>query len=176
VKLDVHRRLAEIATAQGKGYGKLVQKLLAVSFLEAGAERVTERAVQGIDLEVTLPGGRQVALEVKTSEPGAPGDVTLGRKDVEGLAARREQGLAPYFAVLGNRLLDDWVFARCEPGEIPPGTYSPTRLRPYRDHALEAVVATTFAEAVVRHAGRAAEGGQAALDEVLRGYPAFRIA
>lgn len=176
MKLDVHRRLGEIATAQGKGYGKLVQKLLAIAFLEAGAERVTERSVQGIDLEVTLADGRRIALEVKTSEPGAAGDVSFGKKDVDGLVAQAEKGISPYFAVLGNRLLDDWILARYEPGEIQPNAaYSPTRLRPYRDRALEALVAETFPEAVGRYAGRAAEGGQGALDEVLRGYPAYRI-
>ena len=177
MRLDVHRRLAEIAAAQGKGYGKLVQKLLAIAFLKAGAERVTERSVQGIDLEVTLVGGRDIALEVKTSEPGASGDVSFGKKDIQGLVARAEQGYAPYFAVLGNRLLDEWVLAHHEPGELEPGsTYSPTRLRPYRDRELEGLIAVPFAEAVGRHAGRAAEGGQGALDAVLRGYDAFRIA
>lgn len=177
MKLHVHRRLAEIGAAQGKGYGKLVQKLLAVAFLEAGAERVTERGVQGIDLEVTLADGRRLALEVKTSEPGAAGAVSFGKKDVQGLDARREQGYAPYFAVLGNRLLDDWVLARHEPDELEPGaSYSPTRLRPYRDRALEQLLATPFEEAVGRYAGQAVEGGQGALDEVLRGYDAFRIA
>lgn len=177
MKLHVHHRLGEIGATQAKGYGKLVQKLLAIAFLEAGAERVTERSVQGIDLEVTLPGGRRLALEVKTSEPGAPGTVELGKKDVQGLAARAEEGYEPYFAVLGNRLLDDWVFAHHRPGELEPNTaYSPTRLRPYRDRELEAVVAGPFADAVARHAGLALEGGQGALDEVLRGYEGYRIA
>lgn len=177
MKLQVHRRLGEIAAAQGKGYGKLVQKLLAIAFLDAGAERVTERSVQGIDLEVTLPGGQRIALEVKTSEPGASGDVQFGKKDIQGLVARAEEGYTPYFAVLGNRLLDSWVFARHEPDEIVPNTaYSPTRLRPYRDRDLEALVREAFAEAVSRHARRAVEGGQGALDGVLRGYDAFRIA
>ena len=177
MRLDVHRRLGEIAAAQGKGYGKLVQKLLAIAFLDAGAERVTERSVQGIDLEVTLAGGRRIALEVKTSEPGASGDVQFGKKDLQGLVARAEEGYEPYFAVLGNRLLDDWVLAHHLPGELEPNNaYSPTRLRPYRDPELETLVAEAFAEAVGRHAGRAAEGGQGALDEVLRGYDAFRIA
>lgn len=177
MKLEVHRRLAEIAAAQDKGYGKLAQKLLAIAFLEAGAARITERSVQGIDLEVTLDDGRRLALEVKTSEPGASGEVKLGAKDIQGLVARTEEGFEAYVAVLGNRLLDDWVLARHAPGEIAPGeTFSPTRLRPFRDRALEARIAEPFAEAVGRHADRATQGGQAALDAVLRGYAAFRIA
>ena len=176
MKLDVHRRLGEIATAQGKGYGKLVQKLLAIAFLEAGAEYVTERSVQGIDLEIGLAAGRRIAMEVKTSEPGAPGEVSFGKKDIQGLVAHLEKGFLPYFGVLGNRLLDDWIFAAYQPGEIrSDAKYSPTHLRPYRDPDLEALVAATFPEAVVRHARRAEEGGQGALDEILHGYDAFRV-
>ena len=177
MKLEVHRRLGEIGAAQGKEYGKLVQKLLALAFLEAGATRITERSIQGTDLEVTLADGRKIALEVKTSEPGASGKVEFGKKDVQGLEAREEAGYAAYFAVLGNRLLDDWLFVRHAPGEIQTGTaYSPTRLRPYRARDLEEVVADTFAAAVARHGGTAAEGGQGALNEILRGYEAFRLA
>ena len=175
MKLQVHRRLAEIAAAQDKAYGKLVQKLLAIAVLEAGATRATERGVQGIDLEIRLDD-RKIALEVKTSEPGAPGEVKLGAKDIQGLIARAEEGFETYVAVLGNRLLDDWVLARHAPGEIVPNaTFSPTRLRPFRDRALEARIAGPFAEAVIRHARRAVEGGQGALDEILRGYDAYRL-
>ena len=177
MKLDVHRRLAEIHAAQGKGYGKLVQKLLALAFLDAGATRVTERSIQGIDLELTLADGRDIAVEVKTSEPGASGEISFGKKDVQGLVAREEQGFAPYFAALGNRLLDDWLFVPYEAGEIQTGTaYSPTRLRPYRDRELESIVDDTFSAAVVRHGGTAAESGQVALDEVLRTYDGYRTA
>ena len=103
--------------------------------------------------------------------------VSFGRKDVKGLVARQEEGFAPYFAVLGSGLLDEWIFARYHEGEIRPGaSYALTRLRPYRDRHLEAVVAETFPTVVVRHAGRAAEGGQPALDEVLRAHPSFAIA
>ena len=176
MKLDVHRRLGEIARAQGKGYGKLVQKLLAIAFLEAGVDYVTERSVQGIDLEIGFADGRRIAMEVKTSEPGAPGDVSFGKKDIHGLVAHTEKGFLPYFGVLGNRLLDDWIFAVYEPGEIRSDEkYSPTHLRPYRDRELEAVVAKTFPEAAGRHARLAEESGQGALDTVLLGYDAFQI-
>ncbi len=56
MRLDVHRRLRDLSDKTGKEYGKLVQKLLAIAFLEAEAESVTDRCVQGIDLDVTLHG------------------------------------------------------------------------------------------------------------------------
>jgi hypothetical protein len=50
-----------------KEYGKLVQKLLAIALLGAGADSLTDRSTQGIDLEATIRGKRR-AIEVKTTE------------------------------------------------------------------------------------------------------------
>ena len=94
MKLEVHQRLSELSTAAGKEYGKLVQKLLAIALLEAGAESLTDRSTQGIDLEATFRGKKR-AIEVKTTESGA---VSLGKKDLEGLAAREADGMRAYVA------------------------------------------------------------------------------
>ena len=163
-------------------YGQLVQKLLALAFLEAGATRVTERSTQGIDLEVELADGRRAALEVKTSmaregQMTGTSTVAFGKKDVAGLVAREAEGYEPYLAVLGAGLLDDWIFARYRAGELrAPASCSPTRLRAYRDLALEQLVKDTFVDAVMRHATTAIEGGQGALDEVLGAHPAYSTA
>jgi hypothetical protein len=173
MRLDVHQRLSELSTATEKEYGKLVQKLLAIALLEAGAESLTDRSTQGIDLEVTFRGKKR-AIEVKTTESGA---VSLGKKDLEGLVAREADGMRTYVAVLGNRFLDEWTIARFHEGELQPSqSYSITQLRPYREAELERAVAKPFAEAVLNHADTAARGGQRALDEVLASYPAFRRA
>ncbi len=173
MKLEVHERLSGLSASAGKEYGKLVQKLLAIAFLEAGAESLTDRSTQGIDLELVLKG-KSRAIEVKTSESGA---VSLGKKDLEGLAAREDGGAKAYIAVLGNRFLDEWTLARFYRGELQPSqSYSITQLRPYRDHELERAIAKTFPEAVLKHADAAASRGQSALDEVLTGYPAYRRA
>ncbi len=50
MRLDVHRCLRDLSDRTGKEYGKLVQKLLAIAFLVAEAESVTERWIQVIDL------------------------------------------------------------------------------------------------------------------------------
>ncbi|HUR29587.1 MAG TPA: hypothetical protein VM509_15465, partial [Planctomycetota bacterium] len=173
MKLEVHERLRLLSDATQKEYGKLVQKLLAIAFLEAGAESLTDRSTQGIDLELVV-AGKLLAIEVKTSESGA---VALGKKDLEGLAAREEGGARAYVAVLGNRFLDEWTFARFFKNELQPAqSYSITQLRPYRDRELERTVAKTFPEAVLKHADVAASRGQTALDQVLAQYPAFRRA
>jgi hypothetical protein len=157
VRLEVHRRLRELAAAQGLEHGKLVQKLLALAFLEAGAVRVTDRSTQGIDLEVTLADGRRVALEVKTTQGET---LSLGEKDLEGLRARLGEGFVPYVAILGPHLLDDWIFARFTDGEIRPRqAYPPLLLRaagPFpRAGGREA-----FPAAVIAHGAAAASGGQ----------------
>lgn len=173
MKLEVHQRLSDLSAATGKEYGKLVQKLLAIALLEAGAEGLTDRSTQGIDLEATIKGKRR-AIEVKTTESGA---VTLGKKDLEGLAAKEADGARAYVAVLGNRFLDEWTFARFHKGELQPSqSYSVTQLRPYRDHELERSVARHFDEAVLAHADAAARGGQPALDAVLGAHPQYRRA
>jgi Holliday junction resolvase len=173
MKLEVHQRLSELSAAAGKEYGKLVQKLLAIALLDAGAESLTDRSTQGIDLEATIKGKRR-AIEVKTTESGA---VSLGKKDLDGLAAREKEGARAYVAVLGNRFLDEWTFARFHAGELQPSqSYSVTQLRPYRDRELERSVVKPFADAVLKHADAAARGGQSALDEVLAAHPAYRRA
>jgi hypothetical protein len=174
VKQDVHRRLRDLSERRGKEYGKLVQKLLAIAFAEAGARTITERGTQGIDLEIDLGDGRMLAVEVKTAQTGV---VSFGKKDIEGLASQRGKGREPYFACLGSALLDEWIFARCFAGEIrEKRDYPLTQLRAYRDRALESIVRETFSAAVVAHAAAAGEGGQGALDAVLKGYPCYEVA
>jgi Holliday junction resolvase len=173
VKLEVHQRLAELSKATDKEYGKLVQKLLALALLEAGAEDLTDRCVQGIDLEATFKGKRR-AIEVKTTESGS---ISLGKKDLEGLAAKEGAGSRAYVAALGNRFLDDWTFARFHKGELQPSqSYSITQLRPYREAELERAVSRAFADAVLAHADAAMRGGQNALDELLKAHAQYRQA
>jgi len=128
---------------------------LAIAFCEAGATRVSERSIQGIDLEVVLTDVK-VALEVKTAQSDK---VRFGKKDIDGLDARRTEGFTPYFAVLGPGLLDEWVFAQCFSAEIQAQRdYSIFQLRAYRDTALEATVSATFPAAVSKYSVVAAQG------------------
>ena len=173
MKPGVHVELRRLAEGTGKEYGKLVQKLLALAFLDAGADRVTERGTQGIDLEVDLRG-RSLAVEVKTAEGSA---VTLGKKDIEGLAARGREGADPYVAVLGARLADHWIFARYHPGELRANQKLPlVAYRAWRDRDLEQAVIGAFDRAVEQHAGVAGARGQGALDALLLAHPSFHRA
>ena len=174
MKHEVYRRLSELSEVSDKEYGKLVQKLLAIAFCKAGAIRLIERSIQGIDLEVTLPDKRQIAVEVKTAQDQS---VKFGKKDLDGLANQIEAGLEPYFAVLGSELLDEWVLARYYVDEIKPNQqYRLTQLRAYRDKELEESIRDHFDEAVIEYTNLPDTNRQAALDEVLRSFSCVAIA
>ena len=174
MKHEVYRRLGELSEASDKEYGKLVQKLLAIAFCKAGAVRLVERSTQGIDLEVTLPDERQIAVEVKTAQDQT---VKFGKKDLDGLASQIEAGLEPYFAALGSQLLDEWILARYDIGEIKPNQqYRLTQLRAYRDTELEDSIREHFDEAVIECTNLPDTNRQAALDEVLRSFSCVSVA
>ncbi len=174
MNFDTHRRLGDLAEATGQEYGKLVQKFLAIAFCESGAHRVTERSTQGIDIEVVLADGRPLAVEVKTTLTGV---VTFASGNINGLENSLARGYEPYLAVLGSRLVDDWLLARFWTGEIQANrTYSPNRLRPYRDAALEALLSPLFEQAVVKHGDTAMRDRQGGLDAVMRAYRCYAAA
>ena len=174
MKHEVYRRLSELSEASDKEYGKLMQKLLAIAFCKAGAIRLVEHSTQGIDLEVTLPDERRIAVEVKTAQDES---VKFGKKDLDGLANQAEAGLEPYLALLGSQLLDEWILARCHAGEINPNQqYRLTQLRAYRDKELEDLIRGHFDEAVLEYTNLPETNRQGALDEVLRGFACVSIA
>ncbi len=174
MKHEVYRRLSELSQESDKEYGKLVQKLLAIAFCKAGAIRLVERSIQGIDLEVTLPNDRRIAVEVKTAQDQS---VKFGKKDLDGLTSQAEAGLEPYFALLGSQLLDEWILARCHMGEIKPNQqYRLTQLRAYRDNELEESIRAHFDEAVLEYTNFPGTNRQAALDDVLRDFSCVSIA
>ena len=168
MKHEVHRRLKDLSLEAEKEYGKLIQKLLAIAFCRAGALRLIERSTQGIDLEVTLPDDRRIALEVKTTQDQS---VKFGKKDLDGLASQAEAGLDPYFAILGSQILDEWILARYYTGEIKANQqYRLAHLRAYRESELEDWMRESFDKAVIECTNLPAMNRQAALDKVLRSF------
>ena len=168
-----YRRLTEMREQTDKEFGKLVQKLLAIAFLETGVEALVERSIQGIDLEVTI-AGKRLAFEVKTCEGDS---LTLGKKDLEGLAREIKTGAEAYVAVLAGGLLDEWMILRYTPGEIPPSkSLSTFDLRPYRNRELERRIGDAFEEALEKHAATAIYKRQKGLDSELERYPARELA
>jgi len=170
---DAMAVLRDLRQRYDVAYGKIAQKLLGIAFLEAGATSVTERSVQGIDLQVVLDSQR-LALEVKTTEKGI---VQLAKKDVDGLRARASEGFEPHVAVLGFRTLDRWLLTRFHDAEFTPGRKLPVdALRAWRRPELEARVCPAFTAAVHRLGGEVLRVGPLALDDALRAYGAWHTA
>lgn len=163
--------LDHLARESGKEYGKLVQKLLAISLLEAGVQGLVERSIQGIDLEFEA-AGRSFGLEVKTSISHA---IRLSAKDIAGLNRLVEQGVAVRVAVLLQGPLEDWIMATYHSGEFSAGRdLSSFKLRPYRDKALEERIAEPFDAVVQAHTKTAVTQGQGGLDRILETYGQWR--
>jgi len=173
VKPQTRRQLDDLSRRTGKEYGKLVQKLLAIAFLETGAEHLVESSIQGIDLEVRIAGVEH-AFEVKTCEGRG---ITLGKKDVADLTGHLQRGEAVYIAMLASGLFDDWIFARLKSGELPSGRkLSAFKLRPYRNRQLEQRICAAFESAVKRFGEAATTERQRRLDQILARYPAHQLA
>ena len=173
MKPQTHAKLIELREKTGKEYGKLVQKLLAIALLETEVERLVERSIQGIDLDVMIAGQRY-GFEVKTCEED---EIRLGAKDHEGLKRQIAEGAEPYLAVLGGGLLAEWAFVRYHPGELPTGkNLSFFRLRPYRNRELERRVRAAFEQTIERHTTTAIYDRQSGLDKLLDAYPARKLA
>ncbi len=170
MKHETHAKLARLRAEVGREYGKLVQKLLAVAFLETDVRKLVERSTQGIDLEMEIAGERCV-FEVKTSESDS---VRLTPKDLDGLNRQVEGGARVYLAVLTSAPFENWILARYVPGEFPTGKdLTSFPFRAHRDQDLEQRILTAFDRVVDRDVHTAITRRQGGLDEVLQRYPAW---
>lgn len=173
MKYQTHEKLEKLRAEVGKEYGKLVQKLLAIAFLETDVKKLVERSSQGIDLQLEIAGERYV-FEVKTSEGDS---IRLGAKDLEGLDRHVEERAKAYWAVLINGPFEDWILARYVPGEFPTATdLTSFPFRAHRDLCLEERIHKVFEIVVDAHLDTAIKGRQRGLDQVLEGYAERRLA
>lgn len=143
-------------------FGKLSQKLLAITYRRAGFGHVVERGVQGVDVDAAR-GKVKFATEVKTTINDS---IVILPKDVAGLAVRQADGYVPLLGVLRLSPLSDWFLAEAE--HLKAGCLTLDKLRPYRQRDLEGQLCPHFATVVEEHADAALEGAQAYLDGVLR--------
>jgi hypothetical protein len=143
-------------------FGKLSQKLLAISFRLSGFLHVIERGVQGVDVDAS-DGRSKFATEVKTTLNDS---VIFEAKDIGGLAGRRADGYYPVLGVLRLSPLSDWLLADAQ--HLEEGRLSLDRLRAYRVQDLEERLRPRFAAAILEHAEAAMTGGQGYLDQILR--------
>jgi hypothetical protein len=143
-------------------FGKLSQKLLAITYRHAGFFHVIERGVQGVDVDAA--GDRaKYSTEVKTTVGHA---VFFQAKDVAGLEARKRDGYQPILAALRLSPLSNWLLADAE--HLEPGLFPLDHLRPYRHRDLEDHLRPLFDAVVEDHAEATLASSQRYLDSVVR--------
>lgn len=142
--------LEKIRRAHPKEFGKVAQKLLALTFKEVGYEVVEERAVQGVDIDmIDKETGERYSLEVKTSQKG---EVILTRKDVESLERRRVDHYGTYYAVLclPHCLSEGWIIFPSR--GVKEGRHSAMRMAVRDDGSLSRKANAAF-PAVLKEVG-----------------------
>ena len=139
-------------------FGKIVQKLLALSFHEMGFTNIVERGVQGADIDVTSKSNEKFTFEVKTTEKLS---FPLTRDNVQALRDRTHDGYQPVIAVLRLAPFEGWVLAKILMDEIKTGEVLIESLRPYRMKDLENQLSPIFDNVAQKHlAGILKEGEQ----------------
>jgi len=129
-------------------FGKIVQKLLALSFHEMGFNDIVERGVQGVDIDITSESNQKFAVEVKTTEKLS---IPLSPDNVQALRDRIHDGYQPLIAVLRLAPLENWILAKIPMDEIPTGEILIESLRRYRMKDLENQLCPKFDIVVRKH-------------------------
>lgn len=146
-------------------FGKIVQKLLALSFHEMGAFNIVERGVQGVDIDVTSESNQKLAFEVKTTEKLS---ITITSDNAHALHERVHDGYQPIIAVLRLAPLENWLFAKIPMNEIPTGKILIESLRQYRIKDLEIQLNPKFDFVVQKHFRGVRNNGEQYLKEQLK--------
>ena len=164
MKTETYERLKGLYDKYGpQEFGKLCQKLLALSFQRGGYSHIVERGVQGVDVDAAKEGGEKYSLEVKTTITSL---ISFEQKDVDGLKKRIEDGYQSLLAVLRFTRFSNWLFAKAD--AIKAGNILIDSLRPYRCRDLEEYIYPFFERVVEEHFYGAMNEGQKYLDSVLR--------
>ena len=148
---EAARSLERIYELHEKEFGKIVQKLLALTFVDLGFQLAEERAVQGVDIDIVKGEGKEkdkLSFEVKT---GQGSQVSVGDKDIDGLNSRRDiDQYDIYFAFLfrPHYLGEGWIIVPA--GKIRKGTCKAMRLASQDEGRLSKAVNAVFPEVLER--------------------------
>jgi hypothetical protein len=146
---EAARSLERISELHEKEFGKVVQKLLALTFVELGFHLAEERAVQGVDIDIIRrETGEKLSFEVKT---GQGSQVPVVDKDIDGLNSRKEADqYDTYFAFLfqPHYLSEGWIIVPAS--KIKKGTCKAMRLVGQDDGTLSKEVNAVFPEVLER--------------------------
>lgn len=165
MKRNTFNRLKKIRNKFGsQQFGKIVQKLLALSFYEMGYTHIVERGVQGVDIDIKGKEGKKYAIEVKTTNKSS---INLSYDNIQALRNRAKDSYSPVIAVLRLRIFDNWILANPPSSEISTGNILIDRLRAYRMISLESNLEPVFDNIVEKHFEETLKRGESYLKDQL---------
>jgi len=166
VKMQTLSLLRELRDRFGPGpFGKIAQKLVALSFGQIGYTDIVERSVEGVDIDVAGKDGKKFALEVKTTDGLS---ISLSANNIRDLRDRVRDGYLPVIAALRLAVFENWILARVPLDELSAGQMLVDRLRAYRMGDVEDLLAPAFERVVVKHFQGTLNNGQRYLSEQLQ--------
>jgi len=166
--LELLRKLQEKFGVKGRpsgSFGKIVQKLLALTFHELSFRDIVERSVQGADIDATDPYNNKFTFEVKTTEGLT---IYLSPDNVNALRERIKDGYSPIIAILRLSPFENWILAKIPINEIPTGQVLIESLERYRLEELETRLPSVFDKIVERHYFGTLKKGETYLKEQLK--------
>ena len=165
MKVNTFQNLQQIYTKYGpKLFGKIIQKLLAITFIDAGFKHVVERSVQGVDIDAAGLENDNYTLEVKTTYGQK---ITISEENIEALKARVPDDYIPIIAALRVHMFENWIFARIPISELRSGSIAISRLRAYRIESLEDLICPIFEKVVNEHYIGVLKQNEHYLDKIL---------
>ena len=166
MRVQTLHNLFKLRDKYGSGpFGKITQKLLALSFREMGYTHVVERSIEGVDIDIAGEAKRKFALEVKTTEGLS---ISLSPDNIQSLRERVRDGYSPVIAALRLAIFEDWILGKIPVNELSAGQMLIDRLRAYRMSDVENLLRPIFEQVVEKHFQGTLKGGQRYLSEQLQ--------
>lgn len=165
MKIQTLQKLRQLHKKYAPGpFGKIAQKLLAISFREMGYTHIVERSIEGVDITMTGEDGSKFAVEVKTTDGLS---INLSANNLQDLRDRLRDGYSPIIGALRLAIFENWILAKGPLDELSAGEVLIDRLRAYRIRDMENLLCPTFEQVVERHFEGTLKGGQRYLSEQL---------
>ena len=161
---ELQKKYGIKGTASGP-FGKIAQKLLALSFHKIGFYNIVERSVQGADIDITKNKDEKYTCEVKVSDRLV---FNLANDNIAALSDRSNDGYIPLIAVLKLSVCSDWVIMKIPINEIPSGDVLIDSLRKFRLKDIEKAVSIAFDKVFEEHFEETLKKGDIYLRERLK--------
>ena len=165
MRVRTFQQLHNIREKFGPGiFGKITQKLLALTFYAAGYSHVVERGVQGVDIDAANSQGKRFTVEVKTTGGDS---IIISKDNIDALQDRASDGYVPLIAALRMQMFEKWIVASIPLSQLRPGSIPLSRLGAYRVGDLETSINPAFETVVNQHFSGVMARGEQYLIEIL---------